>query len=129
MFGSYIKIALRNLFKQKSLTLINAFGLSMGMVCFILIMFYVRFELSYDRFHKKAEQIYRVVIERTYPDKVRYWGRTAFPIAKTFKKEYPEIVGSIRLVSNNNTLLIRYKDKNIDGNRVIFADPDFFDVK
>ena len=128
MFRSYLKIAIRNLFKKKAYAFINALGLAMGMVCFILIMLYVGFEFSYDKFHEKANRIYRVVINRTYPDKVRTWGRTAFPIATAFKSEYPEIQDGTRMATNNNPLLIRYGDKNIDGNRVIFADPNFFDV-
>ena len=123
-----MKIALRNLLKQKSFTFINIIGLAVGMACFILILLYVLFELSYDRFHEKGDQIYRVAIERKYPDRVRLWGRTAFPVAQTFQNEFPEILQGTRLITNNNALLITYEDKNIYNDRVIFADKNFFGV-
>ena len=55
MFRNYFKVAFRNLLKQKSFTLINVIGLAIGMTCFLLIMLYVRFELSYDEFNEKAD--------------------------------------------------------------------------
>lgn len=128
MFNNYLKIALRNLFKRKSHTFINIAGLAIGMACFLLIWLYVQFELFFDRFHKNADQIYRVAIERKYPDKVTLWGRTALPIARTFQSEYPEIIEGTRLLANNNAFLITYGDKNIYNERVYFADPNFFDV-
>ncbi len=128
MYKNYLKIAIRNLLKQKSFTFINVSGLAMGIACFMLILLYVKFEISYDRFFEKADQIYRVAIERKYPDRVRLWGRTAFPIARTFQNEYPEILQGTRLVANNNSVLITYGNKNIYNNRVIFADPNFFSV-
>ena len=128
MFQNYIKIAIRNLSKQKSFTFINVIGLAIGMTCFVLIFLYVRFELSYDKTHEKADQIYRVALERIYPDKVRLWGRTPFPLGPTFQEEYEEILQGTRLVTNNNTIVITYGEKNIEENRVMFADPNFFEV-
>jgi putative ABC transport system permease protein len=128
MFQNYIKIAIRNLLKQKSFTFINVIGLAIGMTCFVLIFLYVRFELSYDATHEKADQIYRIAIERIYPDKVRLWGRTAFPIAQTFQEEYDEILQGTRLLTNNNTIVITYGEKNFEENRVMFADPNIFEV-
>lgn len=128
MFQNYIKIAIRNLLKQKSFTFINVIGLAIGMACFVLIFLSVRFELSYDNSHEKADQIYRVALERIYPDKVRLWGRTPFPMAPTFQEEYEEILQGTRILTNNNTIVITYGEKNIEENRVMFADPNFFDV-
>ncbi len=128
MYRNYIKVAIRNLLKQKSFTFINVIGLAIGMTCFVLIFLHVRFELSYDSFHEKVDQIYRVAMERIYPDKVRLWGRTAFPIARTFQEEYEEILQGTRLLANNNTIVITYGEKNIEENRVMFADPNFFEV-
>ena len=61
MYRNYIKVAIRNLLKQKSFTFINVIGLAIGMTCFVLIFLYVRFELSYDKSHEKADRIHRVV--------------------------------------------------------------------
>ena len=128
MFNNYFKTALRNLLKQKSFSFINVIGFAVGMTCFILILIFVRFELSYDKFFKESDRIYRVAIERKYPDKIRNWGRTAFPVAATFQEEFSEILQGSRLITNNNALLITYGDKHIYNERVMFADANFFEV-
>ena len=63
MLRNYLKIALRNLSKRKGFTFINVTGLAVGMACCLLIALYVRHELRYDRFHERAERIYRVATE------------------------------------------------------------------
>ena len=60
MFKNYFKIALRNLKAHKSFSVINISGLAIGMACFILIMLWVNYELSYDKFHKNKNEIYRI---------------------------------------------------------------------
>ena len=128
MMKNYLKISIRNLFKQRSFTFINVFGFAIGMTCFILIMLYVSYELSFDRAIKDSDRIFRIAIERKYPDRVRNWGRTAFPVAATFQEEFPEIIQGTRLITNNNALLVTYGDKNIYSSRVVFGDPNFFEV-
>ena len=61
MLKNYIKIASRNLLKNKGFSFINLFGLTIGLACCLLIMLFVQDEQSYDRFHKNAERIYRPV--------------------------------------------------------------------
>jgi putative ABC transport system permease protein len=68
MLRNYLKIALRNLLKHKGYTFINVFGLAVGIACCVLILLFVRDELSYDRFHEKADRIYRVVFNGYVPD-------------------------------------------------------------
>ena len=58
MFNNYLKIALRNIRKQKGYAFINIAGLAIGMACCILIVLYIQFELSFDKFHEKADRIY-----------------------------------------------------------------------
>ena len=65
MFKNYLKIAYRNLAKHKFYSLINIFGLSLGIASCILIFAYIGYELSYDGYHKNADNIYRVVSRRT----------------------------------------------------------------
>ncbi len=129
MFRNYLRTALRILWKQKPFTFINIVGLAFGTACFIFILLYVLFELSYDDFHDRADQICRVAIERKYPDRVRLWGLTPFPAGRTFAEEFPEIIQGTRVVTNaRNNFLIRVGDKNLISNRVVFADPNFFEV-
>jgi putative ABC transport system permease protein len=129
MFRNYVKTALRMLWKQRSYTFINIIGLAFGMTCFIFILLYVLFELSFDRFHENADRIHRIAVERKYPDRVRLWGQTPFPLAPTLENEFPEVLKGTRLLSNSrNTFLVRYGDKNLYNNRVVLADPNFFEV-
>jgi putative ABC transport system permease protein len=128
MYRNYIKLAVRTFLNQKYFSLINVIGLSIGMTCFIIILLYVMFELSYDRYFKGGENIYRVAIERIYPDKSRHWGRTAFPVAPTFQREYPEIAAGTRLLTNNVDFLISRDEKHIYNDRVLWADPNFFEI-
>ena len=65
MLKNYLIIAWRNFRKHKSFSLINSAGLAVGMACFILIMLYVQFELSFDRYHEKADRIYRIVAQQS----------------------------------------------------------------
>ena len=65
MFKNYIKSAIRNMKRQKGYSLINLAGLAIGITCFVLISLYVRYELSFDRFHENDQNIYRVVIVDT----------------------------------------------------------------
>jgi putative ABC transport system permease protein len=62
MFKNYFKIAIRNLAKQKTLAFIDIFGLSVGLACFSLFMLYAVNEFSFDRFHKNADNIYRMYL-------------------------------------------------------------------
>ena len=61
MFKNYLKIAYRSMIKNRSYSLINVFGLSLGMACCVLIFAYIGYELSYDRYHENVDNIYRLV--------------------------------------------------------------------
>ena len=67
MFRNYFKVAFRNLLKRKGFSLINILGLATGMAVCLLIILFIQSELSYDKHHEKADNIYRVVLERSYP--------------------------------------------------------------
>ena len=66
MFRNYLLIAIRNLIRQKGFSAINIIGLGVGMACFILIMLWVRHEVSYDRFNEKADRLFRLVQTQHY---------------------------------------------------------------
>ncbi|HKI78837.1 MAG TPA: ABC transporter permease, partial [Ignavibacteriaceae bacterium] len=63
MFKNYLKIAFRNIWSQKGYSFINIFGLAVGLTCSILIITFIQNELSYDKFNKKSDKIYRVTRE------------------------------------------------------------------
>lgn len=121
MFISYLKVALRNILKHKGYSLINIAGLAIGMACFILIFLWVRDELSYDRFHKNADNLYRAIVE--HPDGV--FSVSPWALAPTLKNNYPEIIKATRFVYR--TALLRYGEKCFyeEGGLV---DADFFEM-
>ncbi len=93
MFKNYIKIAFRNMMKQKTFAFINLFGLTTGLACFLLIGLYIFDELTYDRFHKDADSIYRVVESKTSKEgKESKVASTAFNVSEGSKKNFPEEV-------------------------------------
>ncbi|WP_261387286.1 ABC transporter permease [Chitinophaga pinensis] len=97
MLKSYLKIAWRNITKQKFYSFINILGLTIGMTCCFLIFIYVQFELSYDKFHEKKEQIYRVVTDVKTPTEVIEADITSAPMGPNLKADYPEIKSAVRV--------------------------------
>ena len=132
MFKNYLKVALRNLKKYKGYSFINVFGLATGLTFSILAMFYVYNEISYDRFHKKANQIYRVYIKAHIDNRTIETLGTSAPLAKTLKYEYPEILQTLRVSDYRETssrkAIVLYENKTIEENNAYVADPNFFDV-
>lgn len=90
MFRSYLKIALRNLWKNKLFSVINITGLALGLACALLIIFHVRQELSYDKGFTKADRIYRVT-QTGKGDNARSWAATAPSTANAFKQFFPQV--------------------------------------
>ena len=98
MLRNYFKVAIRNLSKNKSSTIINVIGLSTGLICFTLIFLFVKDELSYDRFHKNPEQVYRIVKDFVNEDKSRIPDATTPPaFAYVVQKDLPEVSQVTRL--------------------------------
>ena len=125
MFGSYLKVALRNIVRQKGYSLINVAGLAVGMACFILIVLWVRHELSYDKFHLNADRLYLVTDYEKYSD----GGELEFSVnppelAPTLIREYPEIVDAVRY-KNIPGRVIRHQDRFFSEERLAVADPSF----
>ncbi|MCI0692120.1 ABC transporter permease [candidate division KSB1 bacterium] len=129
MFKNYLKIALRNLLRHKIHTLINIAGLAVGIACCILILLFVRNEITYDRFHEKADQIYRVYKFEKRTDGDHRLASLPPPLALALTEEFPEIERTVRffLPFNEATKPVRYGDNWLEE-KVHFADADFFAV-
>src|SRR6185312_3831415 len=99
MFRNYLKTAFRNLQRNKVYSFINIIGLSMGLACAMLIILYVKDELSYDRFHKQADQIYNIGMQRFEPDGKKNPGNsiTGYFQGPRFAAKIPEIRQFVRL--------------------------------
>ncbi|RBL93695.1 ABC transporter permease [Chitinophaga flava] len=129
MFRNYFKISIRHLQRHKFITAINVCGLAVGMACCILIVLYVRDELSFDRFHTKADNIYRITtIENTQATGVTAYGAaTQFPIAPNLKKEVSGIKEAVRVFVPGTTLFTA-GDKKMLETESCFADAAFFQM-
>jgi putative ABC transport system permease protein len=130
MFRNYLKIAFRNLMKYKFISFINLFGLTVGIACCLLILTYILHELSFDRYNRNAESIYRV--ERTFinpesGDINLRLGTVAPPFAPLLQNDFKEIKKITRFLSNGVTAF-RYEEKRFNERDVYFADENLFDV-
>jgi putative ABC transport system permease protein len=92
MLKNYLQIALRNILKHKSFSLVNIAGLAVGIACCLLILLYVQDELSYDRFHNNAAGIYRATLA-TSQQRVEVTPSILGPI---FQREFPEVARTVR---------------------------------
>ena len=91
MFRNYLKVALRNLWKNKGYSAINIFGLAVGIATCLLIFIFVTDELSYDRFNKKADRIYRVDADIMFGGNHMISAVVADPMGPTLKQDFPEV--------------------------------------
>ena len=127
MIRNYLKTALRNLLKNKGFTLINVFGLALGLATCLLIVFYVADELSYDRYNVNAELIYRVNNDIKFGGTEGSYAIAPSPAAAALKADFPEIeaVTRFRNVGGNQ---VRKGNQNIQEDRMIYADSTVFKV-
>jgi putative ABC transport system permease protein len=119
MFKNYLKTAIRNLWKHKTFSFINVIGLTIGLTSFILIALYIFDELTFDRFHKNTDNIYRIVESKTSPEgKTAKTTGTGFQVSAKAKIDIPEIKDAARLAvfgranvaSGDNKTNVFYED-------------------
>ena len=133
MFRTYIKIALRNLIKQKVYTLINVLGLAIGVTSCILLALYINNELSYDKEFTDFERIYRIVLERKFPDQTTIIAGVPHSLASVAVQDYPEIERTTTICGPFDDMMISFKDaKKVElkflENDVYAADSNFFKI-
>ncbi|WPP48825.1 ABC transporter permease [Catalinimonas niigatensis] len=127
MLRNYLKVALRNLQKRPFYTSINVFGLAMGMACTMLITIYILNELSYDRFHEKADRIYRLATHLEMGES-GFTGAAVSPaVAGPFQEEIPEVEMVVRINQGDNKIF-RKDELVIKENKVLTADSGFFQM-
>jgi putative ABC transport system permease protein len=127
MFKNYFKTAIRNLFGNKIYSLINIAGLSLGLACAMLIILYIKDELSYDRFHANANHIYRVISRGVSPDgsQESNMGISGFFQGPHFTAKIPEIKSFVRLGDFETEMQTR---EGVQYQAFRYADPNFFQV-
>ena len=124
MFKSYFTSAFRHLSKNKGYTFLNALGFSVGLACFTLIGLWVMNELSYDRFHKKADRIYRVVGKFISETDRMEQAVTPTPLRTALINDIPEVEDAI--VMDNNDAIVKLGDKQFMEDFLLMTDPSFF---
>lgn len=129
MIKNYFKIAWRNLFKRKGYSLLNIFGLSIGIACCLVIFQYVAFERSYDTFEKNADQIVRLRLDTYQQGKLSWKSATSYPaFGPTMKSDFPEVENFCRLhdadlVLSNDQRNVRFKEE-----KGYYADSSFLSM-
>ncbi|WP_420151147.1 ABC transporter permease [Spirosoma sp.] len=125
MLRNYLKIAVRNLWKNKVFSAVNLVGLVVGITACLMILEYVSFELSFDRFQQDFNRIYRVTNDRFQQGKLVQHGTITYPtIGKTMAKDYDEIDAYTTIVGSGRIKLRREKALYPEEN-TLFADDHF----
>ena len=127
MFRNYLKITIRNLWKNKSYSFINMVGLAVGLASCIVILLYVNNELSYDKHHKKVDRIARVASFIDFSGSYLELATTASPMGPTLKTDYADVEDMVR-VRPRGEFHVRSGDTNIKESDIIFSDPSVFNV-
>jgi putative ABC transport system permease protein len=127
MLSNYLKVALRNLWKNKTFSAINIFGLAIGITTCFLISLYVMDELSYDRFNKKSERIYRVNVDLKFGGAEQKFAVNCAPLAFGMVRDYPQIENAVRF-RDYGPSVVKKGNQNIKESRIIFTDSTLFDV-
>ena len=126
MFSNYLKIGIRRLLKHKGNSAVNIFGLTVGVLCCLLILTYIRYERSFDTFVPHADRIYRITEFQTFPGKDRqHVAVTAGLMAPTMKREYPEVEAATRMMKWGQ-MVFHFGDQNVPTRNVVYADSNVF---
>ena len=128
MFKNYLLISWRNIRKNKVYTLINLAGFAVGIASCFIILIHIRYELSFDRFHENADRIYRVVLERTRPDRTRFWGWNTPQVSEAMVSDYPEVIKRVRILTETGPTQLKHEGFGMLERKVLYTDPEFFEM-
>ncbi|PWL31042.1 ABC transporter permease [uncultured Roseivirga sp.] len=128
MFKNYIKIALRSLLKSRGTSVINIVGLSIGMACCIIIFLFVQNEMGYDKFHSKADNIFRVLtIDEALGVSSNLVGITLPALGEAMDNDFPEVVQRVRMIPQGRQL-INYEQQGFYTEHFAYAEPTLFSM-
>src|SRR6266545_3592202 len=129
-----LKIAWRHLLRHKGHSLLNVLGLTVGMACCLLILLFVRYELSYDRFYPDQDRIYRVTVDWQNPGaELEHWSNSPTPLGPALVQQIPEVVAFTRLRpypegSLPGRVAVSYRNERQFYDWLFWADPGIFRV-
>ena len=127
MLKNLLKIAFRKLLKDKTYSAINILGLTIGITSSLFLLLYILDEVSFDHYHKNAENIYRIVSNVKEPDNAFVWSSTQSPLADELQDNYPEIENAIRFIGMSRN---QYKNGDLEfyENKFFLVDSTVFDM-
>jgi len=135
MIKNYLKIAWRNLLRNKISSFINIFGLTISLCVCVTLLIFVEYERSFDTYHTKAENTFRVVQHNAMPNETLYWNTTAYPLAAALRNDLPEIAAVTQIAGPVKRTFKVGDDTNqllFEEPKVLFVDPEYphiFDVE
>lgn len=127
MFKNLVKTAVRHILKHPGYSFLNVVGLTLGITSALFLLIYVADEVSYDRFHEKADRIYRVSSTITEPDDQFTWIVAQIPFGPKVLEDYPEVEAYVRFI-NMPTALYKYEDREFNEENFFYADSALFDI-
>ena len=128
MIKNYFKIAFRSLLKSRGTAFINVLGLSIGLACCMIIFLFVQNELSYDRFHDKANNTFRVLtIDEALGVSSSLVGITLPALGEAMEDQFPEVVNRVRMLPQGRQL-INYQQEGFYTQHFAYAEPSLFEV-
>ena len=128
MLYNYLKTAVRNLLRHKAYSLINVLGLAIGMAAFVLIALFIYDEWSYDRYHQKADRIFRLAQQYTSGDEILRSAAVPPVLAPTLKEHFPEVIEVARFIRQGGEILLSRGEQRFFENEYFYADGAVFDV-
>ncbi|MDR8393444.1 ABC transporter permease [Aliifodinibius sp. S!AR15-10] len=126
MLKNYIKIAIRNIIRNKIYSTISVLGLAIGITGATLLYLYVNNELSYDSFHANSDRIYRII--EISPNGSRHFGQTAPVLGATLEESYPEVQEMVRLYQPAGHIDMIWEGERVHDRNYLLADPGFFQM-
>ncbi|MEK6479858.1 FtsX-like permease family protein [Catalinimonas sp. 4WD22] len=120
MLKNYFKIAIRNLWKRKTQTLINVLGLAVGIASSIVIFFIVQYELSFDNFHPESDRIYRVTSSFVREGETHYFNGVAKPLPEAFREDFADEIEELLVLNQTHGYVL------LDGEKILIDEPKAF---
>ena len=128
MLKNLLLVALRNLKRDKWYSLLNILGLTIGITFGLLLIFYIKDELSYDRYNEKLDRMFRITAFINEQEKpVMKWSSTQNPLGPTLKKEFPEVEEAVRFIANGKNMY-QNGDIRLYIDKVFITDSTVFKV-
>lgn len=127
MFLKNLKYSFRNFRNQKLFTIVNLTGLTIGIIAASFIFVFIRYELSFDRFHKNSDNIFRLYSTSTRDGVTEEWVQTPAPVASFLENKFPQIAKTVRITRLSKSL-VSYGEKSFFEEKIILADSSIFDV-